>query len=338
MLNVFTSIVFSCILLLSTQSSVLFSEITWQTNYEAAFEQAKTSSKPLLLFFTGSDWCSWCNKLDEEVLSTPEFAEAAGNKFVFVKLDFPLYTPQDPQLKAQNKQIQQQFDVRGYPTVLLIDPQQNKQIGSTGYRPGGSKLYVEHLQQMLNSYGAYKQKMSALNTANFTGHDLKLLYEQAKKMQLEEDANKILKKGVCSNESLFFLLERYYLLATQGLIHSKEGLTTRQQLLSADLNNQKHVPYQVALIEFETYSKEVGTDDYGIEIVIAPLNAYIEKYGTLDKENLWRIQSIISQVYLDHDQLPKALKYAQDCYESAPYGAQPEIARAIQNIRSQIDS
>ncbi|MEI8125793.1 MAG: hypothetical protein WCG42_08565, partial [Parachlamydiaceae bacterium] len=34
--------------------------VQWQTNYEEAVRQSKTASKPLVLFFTGSDWCGWC--------------------------------------------------------------------------------------------------------------------------------------------------------------------------------------------------------------------------------------------------------------------------------------
>ncbi|MCE5318679.1 MAG: thioredoxin family protein [Parachlamydia sp.] len=36
-------------------------KIPWMTNYEEAVTKSKSSSKPLLMFFTGSDWCGWCN-------------------------------------------------------------------------------------------------------------------------------------------------------------------------------------------------------------------------------------------------------------------------------------
>src|SRR3989339_2036693 len=65
------------------------STIQWHTNYDEAAELAKTKSVPLVLFFTGSDWCTWCTKLEKEALDTKEFARLVGDKFVFVKLDFP---------------------------------------------------------------------------------------------------------------------------------------------------------------------------------------------------------------------------------------------------------
>lgn len=323
------------LMLLACAPSYTDASINWQTNYPAALAQAKASSKPLLLFFTGSDWCTWCIKLEDEALNTPEFSDGVGNKFIFVKLDFPLNNTQDPQIKNQNKQLQEKYNVRGYPSIILIDPKQEQQIGSTGYRQGGGRLYAEHLQQLLKGYSAYKQQINNLHETKLSEKELKLLYEQAKKLQLDSDANKIVKQGINSNESHYFLIERYNTLAATGQIRCKEAINLRQQLLAADSKNKNQIFYQVALIDFEGYSKEVSKEQYSPEIAIAPLKAYIEKYGNEDKENLWRLQMIILQVYLDRDQLQDALKYAQDCYESAPYVVQSEIAKAIYNIRLQ---
>jgi protein disulfide-isomerase len=337
--------VICCCAALWMQACYIFSEsprsatgLRWFTNYEEAVGQARATSKPLVLLFTGTDWCTWCKKLEQEALDTPEFAEAAGNRFLFVKLDFPLYSPQDPQLKAQNKQLQQKFDVRSFPTIILFDAQQNQQIGTTGYRPGGGRQYADHLLKMLNDYGSYKQKMGALEKSPFSGQDLKNLYEKAKELHLAGDVSKILKIGMESDASLFFLAERYRFLASEGQIHSKEASALRQQLIQADPDNHMQIPYQVAVIDFETYCEEMERESYAPEQAIAPLMSYMEKFGEQDKENLWRLQMIISQVYLDNNKMTDALKYAQASFESAPASAQAEIARAIQNIRSQIHS
>lgn len=314
------------------------SSVQWVTNYEDAVRESKATSKPLVLFFTGSDWCSWCKKLESEALNTPEFANAAGSNFIFVKLDYPLYSPQDPQIKAQNKQLQQKFDVRSYPTVILFDPIQNQQIGLTGYRPGGGKLYADYLMKMLKDYSAYKQKISAIDTEVFSESDLRQLYEKAKELHMDNDTSKIVNKGINSDAPLFFLTERYRFLADEGHIHSKEAIALKKQLLAADPDNQMQIPYQVAVIEFETYCEEMAKENYSPELAIAPLVAYIEKFGNQDKENIWRLEMIVSQVYLDKNQMSNALKYAQASYEFAPPSARTEIARAIKNIRSQINS
>jgi protein disulfide-isomerase len=312
--------------------------IKWFTNYEEALKQARSSSQPLLMFFTGSDWCGWCNKIDEEAFDTKDFAEAAGNRFVFLKLDSPLYTAQDPQIKAQNKQLQQKFDVRSFPTVILYDAQQNQQIGTTGYRAGGGKQYATYLNKMFSDYQAYKQKMGALDNTKPSGTELKQLYDKAKELGLNNDVNKITKLGMDSDQSLFFLTERYRFLAAEGQINGQEAAALKQQLLVADANNEKQIPYHLAVIEFEAFCESMDKNNYAPELAVAPLVTYIEKFGAKDKENLWRLQMIISQVYLDKNQMPDALKYAQKAYDSAPASAQSEIAVALQNIKSLIST
>lgn len=322
----------------SSSQTERVASIAWSTNYEQAVQQSKTTSKPLVLFFTGSDWCGWCSKLDEEAFETPEFADAAGNRFIFVKLDFPLYVVQDSHLKAQNKELQQKFDVRSFPTVILIDPKQNQQIGVTGYRPGGGKSFADHLLKMVKDYSSYRQKISSLDQLKFSGADLKQIYSKAKELGLINEATKITKKGMQSDESLYFMVERYHYLADEGQIHSNEALGLRQLLLSADPLNENQIHYQVAVVDFEAYSGEMEKENYAPELAVAPLTSYIEKFGSQDKDNLWRLQLLVSQVYLDKNEMPTALKYAQQSYESAPSCVQPELARAIQNIRSQIHS
>lgn len=48
-------------------------DLVWHTNVKEAIDLAKKEDKPLFLFFTGSDWCGWCIRLQKEVFKTPEF-------------------------------------------------------------------------------------------------------------------------------------------------------------------------------------------------------------------------------------------------------------------------
>jgi len=122
--------------------------VEWQTDWTAAKQQAAEENKPLFLFFTGSNWCSWCNRLESEVLSTPEFTSRMGDKFIFVKLDFPRGESQSETLKKQNKVLQDTYEVSSYPTVILVNSQ-GEVINSTGYRSGGAAAYADHLEGML---------------------------------------------------------------------------------------------------------------------------------------------------------------------------------------------
>lgn len=331
----------SCILLSSFVASRIEAadqeQIKWLANFDEAVNQSKASSKPLLILFTGSDWCEWCVKLEDEVFKSKDFANQAGNKYVFLRLDFPAYAPQDQQLKAQNKQLQNNFNIRSFPTVLLFDPTNSQKIGVTGYRSGGGRPYVDHLQQIIDQYTGYKQKMGSLNNQNFGGSELRQLYAKARELGLKGDAITLISKGINSDESLFFLTERYRVFAKDGQIHHNEAVAIRQQLLENDKNNEHNIHYEVAVIDFEVNCEEIDKENFVAEKAVEPLVQYIEKFGQSDKEHLWRLQMIISQVFLDKDQWQKALKYAESSLESAPSAVQPEIAKAVKNLRSHLN-
>jgi thiol-disulfide isomerase/thioredoxin len=59
------------------------------TDFEAAKKKAEADKKPLLVKFTGSDWCPPCIKLNDEVFSKSSFKKAVEKDFVVVVLDFP---------------------------------------------------------------------------------------------------------------------------------------------------------------------------------------------------------------------------------------------------------
>lgn len=309
--------------------------INWLTNYEEAVKQSKEQAKPLLLFFTGTGWCPACAKLEEEVLHTYEFAESSGNQFIFMKLDFPQDKNfADPQTSSQNRLLLKKFDVRSFPTIILFDAQNQRQIGITGYRPGGARQYSNHLNNMVNDYSNYNQKIQKMDNHQLSGIELKQLYEKAKEFDLENDLPIIIKSGVNSDLKTFFLLERYRLLSDEGMAHTKEAQALKHQLLTSDPTNGSKIHYEIAVIDFEAYSEE--KDHYSAAHAAAPLIEYVEKFGKTDKENLWRLHMIISQVFLDENLLKEALNYAESSYECAPSTTRPDIAVVIKNIQAQM--
>jgi len=64
-------------------------ELNWLTNLEEAQQIAKEKELPILIDFTGSDWCGWCIKLVDEIFSQQKFIEYAAENIVMVKLRFP---------------------------------------------------------------------------------------------------------------------------------------------------------------------------------------------------------------------------------------------------------
>lgn len=125
-----------------------YEEGTWLTDYNQALGYAKEMNRPVLINFTGSDWCSWCIKLNKEVFSLEAFDKYAKEYLVLLKLDFPRSIPQTPETKAANEKLMNQYGVQGFPTIVLVDSE-GKELNRTGYQPGGVDAYVKHLQSLL---------------------------------------------------------------------------------------------------------------------------------------------------------------------------------------------
>jgi thioredoxin-related protein len=94
----------------------------WTTDYPAAVKVAAERRLPLFLQFTGSDWCGWCQKMEKECFSKPEFLDAMKNRCVLVVADFPRKIEQTAELKAQNKDLSDRFKKGGgFPRYYMVD-------------------------------------------------------------------------------------------------------------------------------------------------------------------------------------------------------------------------
>lgn len=146
------------ILLLFLSINVLSQEgdLEWHTDLNKAIEISIESEKPLFMFFTGSDWCGWCIRLQKEVFFKPDFVKWAKENLVLVELDFPRRKKLEESLKQQNENLRQMFAVRGYPTGWFVVPEieENKvnfkRLGSQGYVAGGPKNWIDGANKILS--------------------------------------------------------------------------------------------------------------------------------------------------------------------------------------------
>ena len=126
-------------------------ESGWLNDYKKAQQEAKATHKFLLLNFTGSDWCGWCIRFDREVLSQPKFKEYARNNLVLVELDFPRAKAQSAELRKQNRQLAQQYEVVGFPTIIAVNSDGQKLWQYDGYFPGGPEAFIAELEKLRKS-------------------------------------------------------------------------------------------------------------------------------------------------------------------------------------------
>jgi thioredoxin-related protein len=116
-----------------------FLHADWGTDYKAALAQAKDQNKLVLLHFTGSDWCPYCKLLDKEVLDKQGFKDFADKNYVGVTLDFPHDKPQSDDVKQQNEALAKQYNIQGYPTLVVVTSG-GKELGrQEGYDPGSGQ-------------------------------------------------------------------------------------------------------------------------------------------------------------------------------------------------------
>lgn len=124
-------------------------EAQWSEDYPAALARAQESDRPMFVLFTGSDWCPPCMQLEKNVFSSPVFAEFAEENLTLMKADFPR-GKQDEAIAKQNAGLQRQYPIQGFPTVLLLNPQDGKVIfARSGYGGVTAEEYVEEIRAAL---------------------------------------------------------------------------------------------------------------------------------------------------------------------------------------------
>jgi thioredoxin-related protein len=159
----------------------------WISDFEAAKKQAAAEKKDLLLDFTGSDWCGWCIKLNDEVFKKDEFKKGVKDKFVLVELDFP---QDDSKLseatKKQNAELQSKYGIEGFPSIVLCDAT-GKPFAKTGYAEGGPEKYVAALDDLRKSKS--KRDVAFASAAKAEGvAKARLLVNALKDMDLSDAA------------------------------------------------------------------------------------------------------------------------------------------------------
>lgn len=132
--------------------SGLFAEVTWLTNYEKAVEAAKKDQKPILMLFTGSDWCGYCMKFAKEFFSQKAFEKFANEDIVLLEVDSPKYKKLDPAIVAQNNKLAKKYGVEGFPTIFIVDANGDT-IVQTGYgefiKAKSAENYIKTLKEKI---------------------------------------------------------------------------------------------------------------------------------------------------------------------------------------------
>jgi thiol-disulfide isomerase/thioredoxin len=123
----------------------------WTMDLDAAKKVAAAKKLPLLLNFTGSDWCGWCKHMDEQVFSQNAWGAFAKDRLVLVWIDFPQDTTLVPEkYVARNKALYDAYGVEGYPTYIVLDDDGQTKLGQlTAEEETSPVQYIGRLKRLL---------------------------------------------------------------------------------------------------------------------------------------------------------------------------------------------
>ena len=124
----------------------------WMTDFESAKSVAREHHKPILLNFSGSDWCLPCIRLKRDVFESSVFASYAS-QLVLVNADFPRQKKNklSPEQEKQNKDLAALYNPNGlFPLTLLIDTN-GKEIRRWVGEVGDATAFVNEIRNACTS-------------------------------------------------------------------------------------------------------------------------------------------------------------------------------------------
>ncbi|MEM7186786.1 MAG: thioredoxin family protein [Bacteroidota bacterium] len=113
-------------------------QLDWLTNLEEAREIAKENNQPVLVYFTGSDWCAPCKALKADFFQTGEFAQRAEN-MVLVEIDYPRRVDIISETqRAYNLEVIEAYNTdKSFPKLVMLN-HKGKELGMlSGYSAYG---------------------------------------------------------------------------------------------------------------------------------------------------------------------------------------------------------
>ena len=89
--------------------------------WDEGIAYAKKFNCHVLLSFTGSDWCSWCEIMEDNVFATESWESIARDmNLVVINIDFPQNAPQHN--AQQSKELREKYEVKGFPSYFVLSP------------------------------------------------------------------------------------------------------------------------------------------------------------------------------------------------------------------------
>ena len=80
--------------------------------------------------------------------ASKEFTDYAKKNLVLVKVDFPMKKRQSEALQQANEALKRQFEIEGFPTIVVLDGEGRKLAQEVGYDGRGPKPVIAKLNKL----------------------------------------------------------------------------------------------------------------------------------------------------------------------------------------------
>ena len=104
------------------EESIQKIKINWETTFKRALKKAKKQNKPILIYFTGSDWCGPCKVLDKKLFHTEKFKKIADESLILYMVDVPRNKDLvKEKTRIINEEISRKYNQNAFPTLILVN-------------------------------------------------------------------------------------------------------------------------------------------------------------------------------------------------------------------------
>jgi thiamine biosynthesis lipoprotein len=181
------------------------------------FEAARLEQKPILLIFSGSDWCLPCIRFEKKILHDSIFRRFAGLQLVLVNADFPQRKRLTKEAILKNEALAAKFDPDGiFPLVLLLKPDKTV-LSSISYNDESPQEFIDLIKSKLRSAHMLKEYTSQ-NRLMGSAFEFIVVAES------EKSGNALLEDAIFEVKRLEALLTEFHQDSQTSLINRNAGL------------------------------------------------------------------------------------------------------------------
>ena len=114
-------------------------------------KKAKKEKKPVLIYFTGSDWCGPCKILDDKLFHTKKFKSLSDKNLILLEVDIPRRRDLiAPKKMKENLYLQKKYRVKAFPTLMMVNHRGKKLGAKKGFIM--TEYYYPFFQSVLRKY------------------------------------------------------------------------------------------------------------------------------------------------------------------------------------------